>query len=108
MEAEINPHRAEIHLDNRRVPIARVIRKLGLSDFENKGPLLDRDYQAERVTLPLRQHVGAPAEPTVQIGTRVERGSVVARPKEGKLGATIHASITGTVRSMTNAIVIEA
>jgi Na+-translocating ferredoxin:NAD+ oxidoreductase RnfC subunit len=108
MEAEINPHRAELHLDNRRVPIRRIVRKLGLSDFENKGPLLDRDYQAKRVTLPLKQHIGAPAQSTVEVGARVECGELVARPEEGKLGAAIHASITGTVRSVTDAIVIEA
>jgi Na+-translocating ferredoxin:NAD+ oxidoreductase RnfC subunit len=108
MEAEINPHRAELHLDNRRVPIRRIVRKLGLSDFENKGPLLDRDYQAKRVTLPLKQHIGAPAQSTVKVGARVECGELVARPEEGKLGAAIHASITGTVRSVTDAIVIEA
>jgi Na+-translocating ferredoxin:NAD+ oxidoreductase RnfC subunit len=98
-EVEANPVRAELHLDNRRVPIGRLIRKLGLFTFVNK---------ARRVVLPLKQHVGAPAEPTVGAGDMVKLGDVVAKPTGGKLGAVIHASIAGRVKSVDGSIVIEA
>ncbi|HON68775.1 MAG TPA: 4Fe-4S dicluster domain-containing protein, partial [Phycisphaerae bacterium] len=107
-EVEANPVRAELHLNNRRVPIGRLIRKLGLFDFVNKGPLVPATCPARRVVLPLKQHVGAPAEPVVKPGDTVNAGDVVARPTGGKLGAVIHASITGRVQSVDGAIVIEA
>jgi len=107
-EVEANPVRAELHLDNRRVPIGRLIRKLGLSEFENKGPLLAETLTPRRVTLPLKQHVGAPAVPVVKAGDRVKAGEVVARPAEGALGAVIHASMAGRVTAVADAVVIEA
>jgi Na+-translocating ferredoxin:NAD+ oxidoreductase RnfC subunit len=100
--------RPELHLGNRRVPIGRLIRKLGLSQFTNKGPMRDEPYPAGRVTLPLKQHAGVPAEPKVAVGAKVRVGDVAAAPPDGKLGAVVHASIDGTVREIGEAIVIEA
>ena len=62
---------------------------------------------AARVTLPLKQHAGAPAQPTVKAGDRVSEGDVIARPAAGQLGAIIHASITGTVANVGDSIVID-
>jgi len=107
-EVAANPTRARTHLANRRVPIARLVRKLGLASFENKGPLRDQPYAASRVTLPLKQHAGAPAVPAVKVGDRVNVGDVVARPPDGQLGAVIHASIAGKVASVGEAVTIEA
>ena len=101
-------NRPKLHLDNRRVPLKRLLTKLGLTDFVNKGPMLQRDYQPRSVLLPLKQHVGAPAQPVVRNGDRVNAGDVLARPAEGQLGAVIHASIAGTVSLAKDAITIEA
>ena len=59
------------------------------------------------MSLPLAQHIGAPAVPVVTPGQRVERGTCIADIPEGKLGSRIHASITGIVRSIDTTIVIE-
>ena len=107
-EVAAHATRAELHLGNRRVPIARLIRKLGLSDFENKGPLVECDCRPGRVVLPLKQHAGAPAQPAVKVGDAVRAGDAVARPAEGQLGAVIHASIAGKVTGVDGAVVIEA
>ena len=107
-DVQANPVRPELHLDNRRVPIGRLIRKLGLFDFVNKGPLIEATCPARRVVLPLKQHVGAPAEPTVAVGDQVKAGDAIAKPASGKLGAVIHASIAGRVTNVGDAITIEA
>jgi Na+-translocating ferredoxin:NAD+ oxidoreductase RnfC subunit len=107
-EAAAVEGRPQMHLDNRRAPLQRLIRKLGLHDFENKGPMLEDAYQPKRVTLPFRQHIGAPANAVVRTGDKVKEGDVVARPDDGKLGAVIHASIAGKVSVGKDAIVIEA
>ena len=55
---------------------------------------------SKRVLLPLRQHVGKPAEATVKPGDRVRRGDVVGEIPEKALGARIHASIDGVVSAV--------
>ena len=93
---------------DRRVPMSRLIVKLGLAGFSNVGPLVDAAAIPRRVVLPLKQHAGAPAVPLVKPGTRVWVGDPVAAPAAGVLGARIHASIEGVVRSVEDAVVIEA
>jgi Na+-translocating ferredoxin:NAD+ oxidoreductase RnfC subunit len=92
----------------RRVPMKRLIARLGLSDYNNVGPLVEHAFSPARATLPLKQHAGVPAVPVVKTGERVRPGDVLAAPAEGKLGARIHASIAGTVRLTHDAVVIEA
>jgi len=92
----------------RRVPTRRLMARLGLTQFRNVGPLVQHAFAPQRVVLPLKQHAGAPAEACVRPGERVRVGDLVARPAEGQLGARIHASIDGTVRSIDGSVVIEA
>jgi len=107
-EVAADPQRAEMHMDNRRMPLKRLITKLGLSCFNNTGPLQPTSYQPLRVRLPLQQHVGAPAEPTVGTSDTVQVGDVIARPPAGKLGAVIHASIAGRATVGKGEVLIEA
>ncbi len=82
----------------RLVPTARLIARLGLTEWEHQVcPLDETDYHPARVTIPLRQHTGLPAEPVVKVGDRVAVGDLIARIPEGKLGANVHASIAGRV-----------
>jgi Na+-translocating ferredoxin:NAD+ oxidoreductase RnfC subunit len=82
--------------------------RLGLTGFRNVGPLEDRGLAPRRIEAPLQQHVGAPAVPTVRPGEAVHAGDLIAAPPAGKLGANIHASISGRVRATDGAVVIEA
>ncbi len=41
--------------------------------------------------------MGEAAQPVVRIGDPVEKGSLIAKVPDGKLGADIHASINGKV-----------
>jgi Na+-translocating ferredoxin:NAD+ oxidoreductase RnfC subunit len=97
------------HLRDRRVPVETLIRKLGLQHFRNVGPLLEKTIEPQRVGIRLKQHAGAPCQPTVQVGQRVQKGEVVGKPPvvNGKpaLGAPVHASITGTVSAIENGVV---
>jgi len=92
----------------RRIPTKRLMTKLGLMDFKNEGPLVDMPIHPQRVTIPLKQHAGAPAVATVKSGDRVREGDLLAKPAEGALGARIHSSIDGVVRSVNGSVVIEA
>ena len=92
----------------RRVPMRRLITRLGLGTFNNTGPLINYEFAPRRVDIPLKQHAGAPAIPVVRCGDRVHAGDLLAAPDHGKLGARIHASIDGVVMVMKDSIVINA
>ena len=102
---EIRPHPLA---QSRRVPIHRLMLRLGLAGFSDIGPLEDRPLSPRRVRLPLRQHAGVPAVVVVGPGDRVRVGDLLAAPPAGKLGARIHASIDGIVRSVNGVVEIEA
>ena len=103
--ASVTPHpMAEF----RRVPMRRLIARLGLGEYNNTGPLVDHAFAPHSVKLPLKQHAGAPAVATVQCGDRVRVGGLIAAPEQGTLGARIHASIDGVVTVGKDAITIEA
>lgn len=92
----------------RRVPMRRLIARLGLGEFNNTGPLVEHNFAPRSVKILLKQHAGAPATPVVKCGDRVRAGDLLAAPEQGKLGARIHASIDGVVTVGKDAITIEA
>jgi Na+-translocating ferredoxin:NAD+ oxidoreductase RnfC subunit len=91
----------------RRIPVASLIKKLGLSDYHNTGPLVDIDWQLNEVRIPLQQHIGAPALATVAPGDSVQPGQKIADAPEG-LGVPIHASIAGEVVDVSDHIRISS
>lgn len=55
--------------------------------------------EPERVTLPVSQHLGAPAEVIVAVGDEVKTGQVIAEAK-GFVSVPVHASIPGNVTAI--------
>jgi len=104
-----NPDRPKMHLANRKAPMRRLFHKLGLDRFDNQGPLEPRLVETTKVGIKLKQHVGVPCQPMVQVGQRVSKGQVVGRPPVGDgkpaLGAPVHASIDGTVTRVADGVV---
>lgn len=49
--------------------------------------------------LPLSQHLGSQSKPVVAVGDKVYRGQLIAAP-DGFVSAALHASVTGTVKSI--------
>lgn len=84
----------------RLVPSKRLIARLQLSDYDQAAPLVDVDFNPERVKIMMVQHIGAAAVPTVSVGDRVSVGQKVGDIPEGALGATVHASISGIVEDV--------
>ncbi|GAB6085139.1 4Fe-4S dicluster domain-containing protein [Alkaliphilus crotonatoxidans] len=81
----------------RQVPSKRLIARLGLREFDNPAPLADIVLEPETVHIGKQQHIGAPANCQVALGDHVQAGDLIGRAPEGSLGASIHASISGTV-----------
>jgi Na+-translocating ferredoxin:NAD+ oxidoreductase subunit C len=55
------------------------------------------------VTIPVRQHIGAPAKINVQVGDEVKTGQIIAT-HEGFVSSNIHASVSGKVTEIRNAM----
>ncbi|MHC1787144.1 MAG: 4Fe-4S dicluster domain-containing protein [Christensenellales bacterium] len=84
-------------LQTKRIPIPRLIARMGLSPYDRVATYDTAPLQPRQVRLPLRQHLGQPAGPLVKPGQRVQRGQLIAAMAEGALGADLHASLSGTV-----------
>jgi len=96
---DLTPHDM---LEYRRVPMARLIDKLGLSAYRGyAAPVNERDWQPEEVRILLEQHIGVPAEPIVKEGASVKVGDLIASIPKDELAANVHASISGVVREVT-------
>lgn len=91
----------------RRIPVKRLTARLGLAPYDRGAPLVEVQVDVDRVSLPLKQHIGVPARPIVQVGDRVRRGDVIAEIPENVVGARVHASLSGRVISVVDVIVIE-
>lgn len=95
--------------DFRRVPVKKLMTRLGVKQYEAEAEYIIMDIQPRTVSIPLKQHVGAPSEPVVKEGAVVSKGQLIAQIPDGQLGANVHASISGRVSAIQNdMIVIEA
>ena len=98
-ETDITP---DPFIVQKRVPVKRLIARMGLSAFDTAAPWQPGVYQPKKATLPLSQHVGKPSQPVVAVGQKVRAGEVIGQIPEKSLGAMLHASISGTVTAVTD------
>lgn len=94
--------------DYRKVPIKRLIQKLGLAAYDKAAPLIDLYFTPDKIRIPLKQHTGAPAVPVVSLGQLVKKGELIGEIPENALGARVHASISGKVTAIDQFITIES
>lgn len=103
---EIIAEQADLR-DFRKVPLPRLAIKLDIDQYMDLHPEFIGDYIAAQVSIPLSQHIGAPAEPVVRPGQRVRLGDCIGEIPEGALGARIHASLDGEVVEVGAAVSIK-
>lgn len=87
--------------EHRMVPSKRLVARLGLRDFDLPAPMKDVILEPAVIRVSTRQHVGAPAVPTVTAGQQVEAGQMIGAIPEDSLGAAIHSGIRGIVSEVT-------
>lgn len=83
--------------DFRKVPVSRLVTRLGLADYNKDAPWTSEAPRPSSVRILMAQHIGAPCSPSVAQGQKVSKGDVVGDVPAGKLGCPVHASIDGTV-----------
>lgn len=94
--------------ESRKVPTNRLITRLGLNKYKADHLAINTNANTYVVKINLQQHLGAKALPIVKKGQIVASGNLIAEIPEKKLGAKVHASISGKVTDITdNEIVIK-
>ena len=86
--------------DYRKVPTSKLKQRLDIMMFRDEAPMSTMSFSPAEVRIPLTQHLGAPAVPAVREGQRVRRHDLIATPG-GKVSAAVHASIDGSVSTIT-------
>lgn len=94
--------------EHRKVPVKRLISRLDLTSYDVNAPLSEEEYLVHQVEIKLRQHVGAPSQPIVEVGQQVQKGDLIAVIPDKALGANIHASISGVIKEITDSIIISS
>ena len=89
-----------------QAPSGRVLARIDASRYDIPVPAEAVTVEAKVVCIPLKQHIGAPAEACVAAGQTVRRGDVIGRMADGALGADVHASICGVVDRVENGFVV--
>ena len=108
-----NPHKKtpdHVHpfREYKRYPVNKLVKQLGLSDYDLKAPLSQAEASFGKVTIKLSQHIGMSAGALVKTGDSVEAGQIIATIPDGKLGSEIHSSIKGKIISVdSDEIIIE-
>jgi Predicted NADH:ubiquinone oxidoreductase, subunit RnfC len=92
--------------DCHQAPSGRVMARIHCSSYDIPVPEEAVKVTSPFVCIPTRQHIGAPAEICVSVGSRVQRGDVIARMADDALGADIHASICGIVEKAENGMIV--
>lgn len=100
-------HKAHEELDLRLVPGKRVAARAGILEFYDRTIERTEEFTPGRVTIPLRQHIGAPSLPVVREGDRITPGQLVGRCPGGQLGANIHCGVAGRVFRVDDSVTID-
>ncbi len=101
---EVAPHPM---YEGRRTPLKQLVKRLGVAEYDRPSEFSSTERRPGKVEIPLLQHVGSPAQSTVLVGQTVHKGECIGEVPHGALGARVHASIAGVVRSVNETIVIE-
>ena len=91
---------------HRKIPVKRLIARLGLTSYDKPAPLRCEAITGSVVRIPMKQHVGAPAKATVTVGQQVRCGDLIGQAPADGLGANVHASIDGVITEANDCIVI--
>ena len=103
---EVHPEQSALR-SFRKLPVPRLALKLGIDKYMDLHPEFSGDFTPHTVRIPLRQHIGAPAQTLVQKGDQVKEGDCIGDIPPGALGARVHASISGKVIETGPEIVIQ-
>ncbi len=89
----------------RRVPMNRLMSRLGLKVYNKPAPLYEENVIPTQVKLLLSQHIGAPSVPLVKAGDSVTAGQPIAAAAADALSVGLHAPLDGVVKDVTERVI---
>ncbi len=96
------PEEAHPSRSYRKYPVNKLVRKLGLTEYDVDAPLEENEIEVKEISLSTRQNIGASATPIVNVNDNVVKGQVIAVGDENSLSVNLHSSITGIVTFVDN------
>ena len=82
--------------------------KGGVHPYDGKELSKDKAVRkilpGKELVFPMSQHIGAPAQPTVEVGERVLKGQLIGKAT-GFVSSNIHSSVSGTVKKIKKRLV---
>ena len=102
-----NEDKAHPLIDYRRTPVKKIMTRLALDRFQNKGALSAFALHPKQLTIRTSQHIGAPATPMVTTGDKVTRYQKIASVGD-KLGAEIHSPVDGQITAVNDREIVIA
>ena len=93
----------EPSLNDRKVPYSRLLRQIGLTDYDVFPPFFKDKLNVSSVRIPLSQHIGAPQSVAVKVGDQVIKGQKLTIEEDIKrMSVPVHSSINGVVTAIKN------
>ena len=102
----IEPKAVNPDIKYRKVPMSRLVSRMGLKKYDVPAPLVDVEITSKKVKILLGQGIGAPAVASVKKGDAVKCGDLLGSFTPDKLGTDVHSSSEGVVREVTESYVI--
>lgn len=101
------PEKVRDERSSRLVSSAKLIDRLGIRKYvKDRVERRNIEFKPSVIYVELKQHVGKPADAVVKKGDAVKIGDVVAQTAYEDLGTTMHSSIDGVVKEITDRFVI--
>lgn len=97
----------DVNREYRKVPSKRAANRAGVGKYYDYTIKKCKEFTPDIVNIPVKQHIGVPAEPVVKVGDKVRCSDLIAVCPQGKMGANIHASVDGEVISVGDVITIK-
>ncbi len=102
---DITPDKVSYERSYRKVPMERLMSRIGLKKYNIDAPMDNKTVSMNRVRILMSQHIGAPAIPVVTVGEKVNKGQMIAKPANG-LSVAIHSSMDGYISQVTDKFII--
>jgi len=102
-EQTTNPHKGDrpqpsVWRPYRRIPTARLRSRLNIDRYDSPVKVINYPFAPDQIYLPLKQHIGAPAQPVVKVGDSVQVGQLIAAIPDGtRFSSNLFSSLHGKV-----------
>lgn len=83
--------------DYRKIPTTRQTARLDLDKYDHQALASTIKLDVQKVKIPLKQHIGAPAVLKQKENMEVEKGDLLAEAQTESLSANIHVSLSGKI-----------